>query len=305
MKTATLNIERIDVPDDVERSADRVQDDLLRKSIEQGGIQQPIVVVPGEGGRYLLVDGLRRLRAARTLGLGKVPAVIDDVPKDLTADEYRRRLRFILDEHRQDLLPSQKAELIETLKRMFSMNHKQVSAYLGVDQDSVTNWLAVKHYIEPVRQALDHGKLTMQAARAFDGLTESGQEKIWQKHGSDLMEGSGGRRHKEIRAQYPPDKHPEMYRDPKMVAERLARVSGKRKAKVRAAIPADEKKKLMSSLETKETELRDGQQELKELKAEINAATPIVAAITRNEKLLSQVPKEMKEELERFAEIYV
>lgn len=305
MKATTLSIDHIEVPEDVERSHDKVADDLLRKSIEQGGVQQPLVVVPGDGNKYLLVDGLRRLRAARALGIGKVPAVVDTVPKGLTAEEYRRRLRFILDEHRQDLLPSQKAELIETLKKMFSMNHKQVSAYLGIDQDSVTNWLAVKNYIPEVVTALDTTRLTMRAARTFDGMSEEGQQKVWQAHGKELMEGSGSKLHKSVRAQYPPTEFPSYYREPEMMAQRLARKQGKRKSKARTIIPPDEKKRLMQSLDVKETELRDGQEELKQMKAEINAATPIVAAIFRNEKFLAQVPEEMREELERFAEIYV
>lgn len=304
MKAATLSLETIDVPEDVERPADRVADDQLLRSIEAGGIQQPLVVIPGKGRKFLLIDGLRRLRAARALKLKTVPAVIDAPPSGLDAGEYRRKLRFILDEHRQDLLPSQKAELIETLKKMFSMNHKQVSAYLGIDQDSVTNWLAVKHYIPPVVQALDEGHLTMQAARTFDGMTPEGQAKIWKAHSAELLKG-GAKLHKKFRAQYPPTEHPSLYRDPEAITARLARASGKRKAKSRVPILHDEKKRLLESLEMKEAELRDGREELKELKAEINAAIPIVTAIFRNEKLLALVPSEMRDELERFKEIYL
>lgn len=303
MKAEVLTVQKIVIPDYVRRDPDKVGDDLLRKSIEHGGVQQPLVVVK-ERGTPILVDGLRRIRQCNALGVAKATAVIDVVPKGQTTEEYIRKIRFVLDEHRQDLLPSQKAELIETLQRMFGMKKVQVAAYLGVDPDSITNWLAVKKYVPEVVTALDSGALTMQAARAFDGMTEEGQKKVFQRHGERLMDG-GGKLHREIRAQYPPEKFPKMYRDPQLIASRLARTSGKRKAKARVQIPADEKKLLLNSLEMKEAELREGQQELKELKAEIAAATPIVAALTRNEKLWALVSEEMRAELERFSEIYV
>lgn len=303
MKSQNLSIARIEVLDFVERTGSRVEDATLLASIREGEIQQPLVVVE-DGRRILLVDGLRRLRIARTLGIGKAPVVFDEVPASREVESYIREIRFVLDEHRQDLLPTQKAELIEKLKDMFGLTYVQIALYLGIDQDSVTNWSAVAGYIEPVREAIDAGRLTMQAARVFVGMNHDGQRAVWKDHERDLTAPGAGKLHRTIRAKYPPEKFPHFYKKPEVTASRLKSTKGARKATPRPKIAADDKRRLLNSYEVKETELRDGEKELKQLRREIAAATSIVAAITRNEKLWAMVPEEMREELERFVEIY-
>lgn len=310
MNAKLIPIEKINVGDDVERGSARVEDDALRKSIEAGGIQQPLVVL-SDGDGFMLVDGLRRLRVARVLGIGKVPAVVDVPPAGVSPTDYRRQVRFILDEHRQDLVPSQKAELIETLKRMFGMTNRQVAAYLGIDADSVTNWLSVKQFIPPVVNALDAGLLTMRASRALIGMTEEGQQKVW-KSEARLLLGGGTNVHKEVRAKYSPQSFPQYYRDAENITARLERTKGKGKRKAKARGPslgtADEKRRLLNSLEMKEAEQRDGQEELKQLKRECIAAGPIVAAILRNPELRAAAEviggAPMIEELDVFSEHY-
>jgi ParB/RepB/Spo0J family partition protein len=81
MKNALISISQIDIPADVERDTLRVDDDLLAKSIAHGGIQQPLIVLAGHKGRYTLIDGLRRVRAAELIKLPKVPVLVDEVPK--------------------------------------------------------------------------------------------------------------------------------------------------------------------------------------------------------------------------------
>lgn len=304
MKTAQLSADSIAVPDYVDRPYDKVRDSHLLNSIQQTGIQQALVVIE-HNGETLLVDGLRRLRIAKTIGLPKVPVVYDEVPKGADVNDHIRRLRFILDQHRQDLTPSQKASFIETLKEMFSMNHKQVAHYLGIAADSVTNWLAVKQYIDPVREAVDRGAITLHAARVFDGLTEKGQKAIWKAHESELRTEAGSAIHHRLRREYSPDKFPEFYRNPEQTKGRMTRKGAKRKANARPSITPAEKKRLLSSFEMKEIELRDGEEELSTLKRQINAAIAPIGAITRNPDLWRLVPDEMKPEFERFAEVYI
>lgn len=302
--TSTLvPVDDVIVLEFVERPINKVADDRDTQSIRAGGIQQPSVMVRHEDKLYL-ADGLRRLRIARHLEIPKVPAIVLPLPADRELHEYVRELRLVLDMQKQDLAPSQKAELVETLKRNFNMTHRQVAAYLGIAPDSVTNWLSVRHYIAPVVKALDAGQLTAQAARVFDGLTEAGQKTIWKSHGDELMQSSGGELHKVLRRQYSPESHPEFYRDPELISSRLGRKGGARKARSRTPITSSEKRRLMQSLEMRETEMRVSTEELRELTAEINASIPICAAILRNEKLLALVPEEMREELHRFGEIY-
>lgn len=302
MRTALLSPDDIVVPEYVDRPYSKVKDDLLRKSIEQGGIHEDIIIMEGSN---KLVDGLNRLRIARAIGMPKVPVAFHELPEGRDEDDYIKETRFMVDELRQDLLPSQKASMITELKTRFNMTHGQVSAYLGIAPDSVTNWLAVKSYIEPVVEAMDAGRLTMQAARVFDGLSEKGQKHIWRHHSKELMSESGADAHKTFRKLYPPESHSEFYRAPELVAQRLKRVHGKRTSRTRHNITADEKRRLMSSFELREGELKLAKDEEKQYREEIAASIPILSAIIRTEALWSMVPKEMKPELERFQEIYI
>jgi ParB/RepB/Spo0J family partition protein len=304
MNAFLVSTDHITVPEFVERPLNKVADSRDADSIKKSGIQQALIVVP-DGNRLLLAKGLRRLRIARSLGLGKVPVIKALAPKGYDPEVYVRELRLALDMHRQDLLPSQKCSLVETLKERFNMTNKQVAAYLGIDADSVTNWLAVKGYIDPVKQALDAGRLTMQAARVFDGMTDEGQNAVLKKHEKELFTSAGGRTHKELRRMYPPEQFPTYYRKPELVAQRLSAKGGKRKSKARPTITSQEKRRLSNSLEMREIELREGVLEEKRLKAEIMASIAPLSAILRNEKLRSMIPEEMGPELERFAEIYV
>lgn len=303
MKSELISTDRITVLDAVDRPLSKVPDDRDRRSIEQFGIRQPLVGVR-DGERILLAKGLRRLRIAKSLGMGKVPIVLEDAPKGFTPADYVRELRLTLQEHRQDLFPSQKCSLIMELKKRFGMNNKQVAAYRGIDPDSVTNQLAIANYIRPVVEALDSGRLTMQAARVFDGMTEEGQEEVWRRHGADLSVLPGGGMHKSIRAEYHPDKFAHFYRQPELVASRLSRKSGKRRTKGRSALTSNEKRRLQSSLEMKELEIREGTEEYKAMKTDCVSAAPIVAAIRRSDNLRGFVREETMAELERFAEVY-
>lgn len=281
----------------------KVEDDVLMRSVQQGGIQQPLVVL-SSGDKYHLVDGSRRLAVARALGIPKVPCVVDTPPQGVDVEHYGRRIRFILDEHRQDLLPSQKAELILKLKEHMGLNNGQMAAYLGVDPDSITNWLAIRRYIPEVVRAIDAGGLTMQQAKAMEGMGEEGQRTVWKKHGEELSQARGGS-HRRIRELYPPQKFPEYYVDPDRRAAILARgKKGPGKEKARASYTADEKKKLLASVEMREAELAELREEAAQAKREIGAASPVIAALLRTPKLRALIPEEMLPELERFAETY-
>lgn len=302
MKSSTISTDKIIVPEYVERPLNKVADARDRASIEAHGIQQPLVLVP-DGDRLVLAKGLRRLRIAKALGIGKVPYVTASVPEGMPVDDYVRELRLALSEHREDLAPSQKMSFVQELKKRFSMSSKEIAHYLGVDQDTITNWLSLRKYIQPVVAAIDADLLTMGAARAFDGMTPEGQEEIWQRHHAELCGKGNNGAHKLIRQLYPAEKYPAYYVNPELSAKRIAAKAGRKRT--RAALPTEEKKRLLNSVELREIELREGQRDEAKMKREITAAIPLVAAIMRNDDLRALVPEETRGELERFSEIYV
>jgi ParB/RepB/Spo0J family partition protein len=297
MKLLQLPPSQIVIPTKGRSPVAKKDDAILRRSIEVGGVHQPVVVIE-ENGRYVLVKGSRRLRAAKELKLATVPVLVDEPPEGELPERYRQRLRFILSHHRQDLRPSQKAQLIDLLKATFGLNHSQVAAYLGVDADSITNWLAVKNYIEPIAKALDHGKITMQAARIFDGLSERGQRDLWKKHRPELSASTGGRLAKTLRRQYPPEKFPAYYRDPERSQHRLAAAQARQgEPHLRRGALVEQRRNLAKRLAAKETELAGARAELQKIEKRLRASAP---AILRNPKRHTALPPRLAREIENW-----
>jgi ParB/RepB/Spo0J family partition protein len=297
-------ISAIQIPDKYRRRGNAVEDDKLRQSIERTGIQQPLVVSHLGAGKYVLIDGYRRLQIAKYLKLRDVPGVIDRVPKGVAPEDYRDRMRFILDEHRQDLLPTQRASLIITLKKNFDMNNREVGEYLGVDAMTISNWLMVDSYIPEVAKAVDEGLITQHSARIFDGMTPSGQAEVWRAHQTELAETSADKIYRTLRDTYHPKEYPAYYQNPERVLKQLERKQGKRTGKRRPVITKEKKQSLSNDIELKEAELRDAKKDLDQFKLEITLAARIIRGIVQNDKLRSLIPPTELEEFRRFAEVY-
>lgn len=303
MKTQLIPLTSLDAPHEWHRSPSKIDDDALRRSIEEGGIQQPLVVL-ADGKRFLVVDGIRRMKVAGMLAIAKVPAVVSEIPKGERIEDFGRKLRLIVNELRQDLKPSQECALILKMKEQFKMNNTEVSLHLGMDQDTITNKTALRSYRPEIVEALDSGRLTLQAARVFNGMTDHGQRKLWEADGKDLMNSSGGKMHKELRKKYPPEKFADYYREPDKIARRLGKSKTRRKRLVKPSFTPQEKQRLLTSFEMKDASLKDATADLKQYKAEIAAAVPILHAIKRTPDLWKLVPDDMRPEIERVLEIY-
>lgn len=289
----------------------KAEDASLEKSIRKGGIEQPLVVVR-DGENLIVVDGGRRLLLAKTLHIPKVPAVMHDLPEGEDAQAYALKLRFIVDEHRQDLLPSQRAQLLQTIKDTRGFGNTELADYLGVAAESIRNWLSPLSYCPEVIAVLDSGRITMNGARVFEGMTPHGQKWILDHHMTELTgEGSKDGLATKLRKQYPPEKHRNFYTNPEVTRRNLD-IAKDRRGQQRSAhrtrvanTTAEEKKRLMGSVEMKATEIAENKEELAELKRDIEAATPVVAAIMRNKDLRKYVPEGMFDELKAFADVYV
>lgn len=301
MKSGQIPIDRVVILPCIERPPSKVADDRDTKSIAASGIQQPLIGVEFEGEIYL-AKGLRRIRIGKHLKLKTAPFVYDKLPKGREIEEYVRELRMILQMHRQDLCPSQKAELVETLKAQFDMSHKDVSLYLGVDPDTVTNWLAIRRYVPEIVREVDAGVLTVQKARVFDGLTDEAQKKILTKHRDELVNLPWKTVHKSIRTKYSPASHPQFYRNASKASKRLGKDKGTRKPKPRTTVTPNEQRRLLTSVEMKDLELKEGRAELQEINRKNMAATIPIAAILRDEDLRAMVPEEVIEGFEVFLE---
>lgn len=304
MKTNYIPIDDILVLPSVERKVDLVEDDGLLKSVKEDGIQVPLVVVVHEGQAYL-IDGLTRLRVARALNLETVPIAPDTLPEGRELDRYVRDMRFILNYHRQDLLPSQLAELVDYFKRPpFEMTHKEIARHLRMKPDTVTSALSVKFYIDPVVKAVDSGRLTRHAARVFDGLSEKGQQAIWKSHRKQLQKEAGGLIHKKLRARYSPQTHADYYRQPELIKQRLNRKVQTRKASKRPNMETHEKLRLISTVDWQEGELRTFRAESLRLDKRRDVCIAPVNGILRSETLCEMMGPDMLAEVKAWAEVY-
>jgi len=145
--------------------------DELADSIKAQGVVQPVVVRRlGSGKGYELIAGERRWRAAQKAGLSEIPAVIRDVP-----DEVTLAMALIENIQRENLNPMEEAGALARLIDEFELTHEQVAANVGRSRTSVTNLLRLRELEPKVRELVDARKLDMGHARALLALSGNAQ----------------------------------------------------------------------------------------------------------------------------------
>jgi ParB family transcriptional regulator, chromosome partitioning protein len=137
----------------------------LAESIRSQGVMQPILVRPLTEGRYEIVAGERRWRAARMAGLTSVPALVREVP-----DSHALAMGLIENIQREDLNPLEQAAGMKRLIDEFGMTHAQAAEALGRSRTGITNTLRLLELASPVQELLRSGKLDMGHARALLAL---------------------------------------------------------------------------------------------------------------------------------------
>lgn len=143
----------------------------LADSIKSQGIMQPILVRPVSGGRYEIIAGERRWRAARIAGLNDVPVLVREVP-----DNAALAMALIENIQREDLNPLEEATGIQRLVDEFGITHDKAAEMVGRSRSAVSNLLRLLGLAEPVRNLVQDGELDMGHARAL--LALSGMQQI-------------------------------------------------------------------------------------------------------------------------------
>jgi ParB family chromosome partitioning protein len=137
----------------------------LAESIKSQGLMQPILARPLPEGRYEIVAGERRWRAARMAGLTTVPALVKDIP-----DHQALAAALIENIQREDLNPLEEAAGIHRLVQEFGLTHQAIAETLGRSRTAVTNLLRLLELAPPVRELLAEGRIDMGHARALLAL---------------------------------------------------------------------------------------------------------------------------------------
>ena len=148
----------------------------LADSIKVQGVMQPILVRSLGGGRYEIIAGERRWRAARLAGLSSVPVLVRDVP-----DQQALAVALIENIQREDLNALEEAVGLERLIREFSLTHQAVADAVGKSRAAVSNLLRLLELAPPVRELLGEARLEMGHARALLALPAERQAGLAQE----------------------------------------------------------------------------------------------------------------------------
>jgi ParB family chromosome partitioning protein len=136
----------------------------LASSIKEKGLIQPVLVRLKDG-EYELIAGERRFRAAKTLDLKKIPAIVKDV-SDLDSLE----LSIIENVQREDLNPIDQAKAYKRLVEEFNMTQEDVADAIGKDRATVTNMIRLLKLPDKIQEHVSRGTISMGHARAILGL---------------------------------------------------------------------------------------------------------------------------------------
>jgi len=137
----------------------------LALSIKEQGVMQPILVRPVDGGRFEIVAGERRWRAAQQAGLREIPALVKNVP-----DQSALAVALIENIQREDLNPIEEAKGLARLIDEFGLTHEAAAKAVGRSRSAVSNLLRLTALAPPVQEYVLAGSLEMGHARALLAL---------------------------------------------------------------------------------------------------------------------------------------
>ncbi len=127
----------------------------LTESIRATGVVQPVVLRPGQNGRFQLVAGERRWLASKRAGKATIPAVVKQI-----SNEHAMEITIIENLQREDLNPVEQARAFERLSREFGLTQEQIATRTGKDRASIANFIRLLKLPAAVQDALENGILS-------------------------------------------------------------------------------------------------------------------------------------------------
>lgn len=139
----------------------------LADSVSAHGVLQPILVSETEPGRYAIIAGERRWRAAKLAGLSEIPAIVLDFD-EMTAAE----ISLIENIQRENLNPYEEAEAYRALISQFSLTQEELSTRIGKSRSAIANSLRLLDLPDSVVPFVKNGEITAGHARALLSLDD-------------------------------------------------------------------------------------------------------------------------------------
>tara|TARA_E500000331_G_scaffold170010_1_gene164425 strand:- start:264 stop:1115 length:852 start_codon:yes stop_codon:yes gene_type:complete len=181
----------------------------LSQSIKEQGILQPLVARRLASGRFEIVVGERRWRAAQLAGINSVPVIIRDLNNDEAA-----KIALIENLQREDLNALDQAKGLLRLQREFNLSQEELGAAVGKSRSTVTNLLRLLSLGSEVQSLLEEGKIEMGHARALLTLSEEDQlecakrvisESLSVRGCEAMVSGLSGAKKRDAKSQNPKD----------------------------------------------------------------------------------------------------
>jgi len=145
----------------------------LAESIRAQGVLQPILVRPEAGGRYRIVAGERRFRAAKLAGLAEVPCVAREF-----SDDEALAVGLIENVHREDLTDIDKSDALRRLKEMTGKGWEEIADAVQLSHARVRTLASLQTLAEPVKEAIRTRRLAGRVARVLKPLPEALQVEL-------------------------------------------------------------------------------------------------------------------------------
>ena len=145
----------------------------LARSLKAQGVMQPILARTLGKGRYEIIAGERRWRAAKIAGLREIPVVIREVP-----DSAALAMALIENIQRENLNPLEEATGIHRLINEFKMTHQEAAEAVGRSRAATSNLLRLLNLPQSVQALLYDGNIDMGHARALLALEGRRQEEL-------------------------------------------------------------------------------------------------------------------------------
>ncbi|MBE2203008.1 MAG: ParB/RepB/Spo0J family partition protein, partial [Chthoniobacterales bacterium] len=153
----------------VEFPAEHLQE--LVESIRERGIIQPLIVRKVDG-KYELIAGERRWRAAQTLGLSEAPAIVREA-----SDREVLELALIENLQREGLNPIEEAAAYQRLSRDFELTQEEISKRVGKSRAAIANAMRLLDLHPDVQSLLKHGQISVGHAKVLLSLKAQDEQK--------------------------------------------------------------------------------------------------------------------------------
>lgn len=150
----------------------------LKKSIREKGIIQPIAIRPWKDGKYQLIAGERRLKAAVAVGLKTIPSYI----LNITNDEDMLEIALVENVQREHLNPIDLAKGYQRLMDEVHLTQEEVAEKIGKDRTTVSNIIRLLKLPDKIQGSLKTGEIKEGHARALLGLPDESQQlELWER----------------------------------------------------------------------------------------------------------------------------